>query len=199
MHDATTTLSEFLAAASAKQPTPGGGAVAALAGALAAAMGEMVLNYSVGKKDLAAHSGHNAQTVRELTAIRHDLLRLMVKDQAAFAELTAAKKAGEDSLPLVRICVDVPRAISRHAIRTLELAIAVAPTSNPFLLSDLAVCGECAMAALRSGLHSAAANLGDILEPERSTTSNDLEAVRVEGVRLIQQLTSAIAARQAGS
>ncbi len=55
MLDKTTTIEKFLEAAAAKQPTPGGGSVSALAGALAASMGEMVLNYSVGKKGLEAH------------------------------------------------------------------------------------------------------------------------------------------------
>ena len=53
--DGSHSLNDFLTALAAKQPAPGGGSVAALAGALAAAMGEMVLNYSIGKKDLAAH------------------------------------------------------------------------------------------------------------------------------------------------
>jgi formiminotetrahydrofolate cyclodeaminase len=48
MYDAETTIHDFVQDASAKQPTPGGGAVAALTGALAASMGEMVLIYSVG-------------------------------------------------------------------------------------------------------------------------------------------------------
>jgi formiminotetrahydrofolate cyclodeaminase len=56
LHDQTTSIEKFLEAASAKQPTPGGGSISALAGALAAAMGEMVVNYSVGKKGLESHT-----------------------------------------------------------------------------------------------------------------------------------------------
>ena len=54
-YDAKTSLSDFLDATAAKQPAPGGGSVTALCGALAAAIGEMVLNYSIGKKGLEAH------------------------------------------------------------------------------------------------------------------------------------------------
>ena len=50
MFDRTTRIDEFLDAAAAKRPAPGGGSVTALAGALAASMGEMVVNYSVGKR-----------------------------------------------------------------------------------------------------------------------------------------------------
>jgi formiminotetrahydrofolate cyclodeaminase len=41
IYERQTTIEQFLAATAARQPTPGGGSVAALAGALAAAIGEM--------------------------------------------------------------------------------------------------------------------------------------------------------------
>ena len=56
MFDRTTSIDAFLSATAAKQPTPGGGSVAALAGALSSAIGEMVLSYSIGKKDLLPFS-----------------------------------------------------------------------------------------------------------------------------------------------
>jgi formiminotetrahydrofolate cyclodeaminase len=43
-YNQTATIGDFLAAAAARQPTPGGGSVAALAGALAASMGEMAVH-----------------------------------------------------------------------------------------------------------------------------------------------------------
>jgi len=49
------TIAEFLDGTAARQPAPGGGSVAALVGALSAAIGEMVLNYSIGKKGLEPH------------------------------------------------------------------------------------------------------------------------------------------------
>ena len=55
MYDATTAIGQFLEAAAAKQPTPGGGSVTALVGALSASMAEMVVNYSAGKKGLEPH------------------------------------------------------------------------------------------------------------------------------------------------
>src|SRR6266576_6548785 len=92
MYDPNTTISDFLNATAAKQPTPGGGSVTALAGALAAAMGEMVLNYSVGKKDLAQHQPELKIGLAELTRARALLLGLMVEDQVAYEALTAARK-----------------------------------------------------------------------------------------------------------
>src|SRR5438045_9683812 len=89
----TRSINDFLSALAAKQPAPGGGSVAALAGALAAAMGEMVLNYSVGKKDLAAHEPPLREALIELTRARAMLIELLIEDQLAFEMLTAARKA----------------------------------------------------------------------------------------------------------
>src|SRR5262249_30199649 len=89
----TQSINEFLAALAAKQPTPGGGSVAAIAGALAAAMGEMVINYSIGKKNLIAHEPKLREALAELTRARGMLLELMIEDQLAFEKLTAARKA----------------------------------------------------------------------------------------------------------
>ena len=44
------TTAEFLERAGARRPTPGGGGIAALAGAAGASMAEMALNFTVGNK-----------------------------------------------------------------------------------------------------------------------------------------------------
>src|SRR3954467_6822227 len=95
MLDKTATIDEFLAAAAAKQPAPGGGSVTALAGALAAAMGEMVVSYSVGKKDLAQHRAELEAAAQELHRARLVLLELMEEDQFGYAALTDARKLPE--------------------------------------------------------------------------------------------------------
>src|SRR3954466_14508681 len=95
--DATNSIADFLNAPAAKQPTPGGGSVTALVGALAASMGEMVLNYSVGKKSLAAHQPELEEALVKFTKARSMLVELMVEDQLAYQALTDTKKLPEDS------------------------------------------------------------------------------------------------------
>ena len=192
MHDANTTIESFLAAAAAKQPTPGGGAVTALAGALAASMGEMVLQYSVAKKDLAAHAALNAEVLAELTRARGVLLELMAEDQAVFAELTAAKKAGGETATYVDACIAVPQTIGITALAILDLANRVAGTSNKYLLSDLAACGELAMAAIRSAVHSVRANLNDVPAERKTELNAECERLIGRGVTAIRSLMAAI-------
>src|SRR6185437_6221235 len=172
MHDASMTISAFLAAAAAKQPTPGGGSVAALAGALAASMGEMVLNYSAGKKSLAAYEAEIQASLAEFARARMLLLGLMVEDQAAYESLTAAKKlpetsserAGEFNVALLA-SIRVPQAMGTTGLAILELAEKLVDKVNPFLLSDLAVCCELAMATVRCAAYNVRANLPDLTDP----------------------------------
>src|SRR4051794_617792 len=93
--DKTSSIESFLTAAAAKQPAPGGGSVTALAGALASAMGEMVINYSIGKKDLAPHQDELKNALTELGRARQILLELMIEDQGAYETFTAIRKLPE--------------------------------------------------------------------------------------------------------
>src|SRR5205823_12272626 len=98
MYDSSTTIADFLDATGRKQPAPGGGSVAALAGALAASIGEMTLNYSVGRKANSPETeGILRQSLVELTRARRVMLELMKEDQAAYDAFAAARKMPADA------------------------------------------------------------------------------------------------------
>ena len=138
MYDETVTIRQFLDAAAAKQPTPGGGSVTALVGALAASMGEMVVNYSVGKKGLEPHQADLTAGLNELHRARQLLLRLMVEDQAAYEALTAAKKPPEASserqtqlAAALLGAIGTPQAIGAAAVAILTLCDRLVDKVNP--------------------------------------------------------------------
>ena len=193
MTDTTTSVASFLSAAAAKQPTPGGGAVAALAGALAASMGEMVLNYSVGKKDLAAHAADNQQALHALSKARAVLVELLDEDQAVFQAFSDAKKRGDDLTDLADACVRVPQTVGVTAVAILEIANRVVQTSNKWLLSDLAVCGELAMATLRCAIHNVRVNLPSMeAAVKRQGIEADCDRLMQRGLIEIKALIPAI-------
>ena len=172
MYDQHTTIEDFLTAAAARQPAPGGGSAAALAGALAAAMGEMVLNYSVGKKSLAQHEPELKAALGELTRSRALLLALMAEDQVAYEALTAAKKLSADAptrqsdLDVALLAsIRVPQAMGATALAILQVADRLVGKVNVYLLSDLAVSCELAMATLRCAVYNVRANLPDVTDP----------------------------------
>ncbi len=203
MHDASMTINDFLAAAAAKQPTPGGGSVAALAGALAASMGEMVLNYSVGKKSLAAFELELRASLAEFTRARMLLLQLMIEDQAAYESLTAAKKlpetsaqrAGEFNVALLA-SIRVPQAMGATAQAILELCDRLVDKVNHFLLSDLAVCCELAMATVRCASYNVRANLPDVAgAADRAKIDAEVGQMAAHGTAVIRQVIPRIWAR----
>ena len=205
MYDANTTIGDFLNAAAAKQPAPGGGSAAALAGALAAAMGEMVLNYSIGKKNLAQHEPELKSALAELTRARGLLLRLMAEDQAAYEALTAAKKLPESSPTRHRdfdvallASIRVPEAMGATALAILELADRLVDKVNHYLLSDLAVCCELAMATVRCAVYNVRANLPDVVDAQdRQKVERVASQLIAHATPIVQRAVPRIWARHA--
>ncbi len=168
VYDQKQTLDAFLDATAKRQPTPGGGSVAALVGALASAMGEMVVNYSIGKKDLAEHETKFRAVVAEMTRARQLMVEMMIEDQAAFDALTAARRAKDTDRfgPALLACIRIPQSVAATAVAILRLCDEVADFVNPQLASDLAVCTELCMATVRCATYNVRVNLPDV--PEES-------------------------------
>lgn len=198
VYDAKQTIESFVAAAAAKQPTPGGGSVTALVGALAASMGEMVLNYSVGKKELAEHEPALRELLVELTRARSVLMELMIEDQAAYDAMTAARKANDAArfAPALLACIRVPQSVAATAVAVLELCDRVAPMMNPHLSSDLAICCELCMATVRCAVYNVRVNLVDVTDPaEKRKLEQGTARLISQATQLIQRVLPKIWAR----
>lgn len=195
-YDAQNTLSQFLDATAAKQPAPGGGSVTALCGALAAAIGEMVLNYSVGKKGLEAHHDELRTVLAEMHRARQVMLGLMVDDQAAYQALNAARKLPKDSeqyrsdFPAALLAsIRTPEAIAVTAAAMLGLADRLVDRVNYYLLSDLAVCTELAMATVRCGIYNVRVNLPDVSDPaDRLHIAETIDHIHTRAREVIQRV-----------
>src|SRR5256885_8090360 len=88
-------VKDFVAATAAKQPTPGGGSVAALCGALAANLATMALNYTVGKKAYAAHDAELKAAIAQFQTASTLLQELITEDIAAYQALSELLKLPE--------------------------------------------------------------------------------------------------------
>jgi methenyltetrahydrofolate cyclohydrolase len=203
MYDPKTPLDQFLAAASAKQPTPGGGSVTAVVGALAASMGEMVMHYSIGKKNQQAIDQELMPVLAELTRARHVLLQLMVEDQLAYEAITRLKKlpAGsperQGQYPVaLAACIRIPEAMAATGVAILELCDRVVNFSNYYLLSDLAVSADLAMATTRCGIYNVRVNLKDLAdEDDRRRVESSISQMLHRAAELIQRVSPRIWAR----
>ncbi|HZZ44468.1 MAG TPA: cyclodeaminase/cyclohydrolase family protein [Tepidisphaeraceae bacterium] len=203
MYDSKTPLDQFLAAAAARQPTPGGGSATAVVGALAAAMGEMVLQYSIGKKNQQAIDQELIPVLAEMTRARQMLLQLMVEDQIAYEALTRLKKLPADSqerkeeyAPALIACIRVPEAMAVTGIVILELCDRVVNFANYYLLSDLAVCADLAMTTTRCGIYNVRVNLKDLPdEADRRKFEANIGQMLHRAAELIQRVSPRVWAR----
>ena len=205
MYDANTSLKDFLQASASKQPTPGGGSVTALVGALAASMGEMVLNYSIGKAELEAYEAEMHPALAELTQARRVLLELMIEYQSAYEAVAQARKLPPCSperlaqeQAAVMAAIRVPQAIAATTVAVLELADQVVNFVNYKLLSDLAVCSDLAMATTRCAIYNVRVNISDAMSPaDRQSVESSISRLLSQAAVCIQQLSPRIWARHA--
>ena len=83
------TVDGFVQITSSEEPAPGGGSVSALAGALAAALAEMVARLTVGRERYAAAEEEMQQVLREAGAIKEELVAAIQKDSSSFEQYMA--------------------------------------------------------------------------------------------------------------
>src|SRR4030095_13053423 len=90
-------VSEFVDRLGAGTPTPGGGSSAALAGTLAAALGGMVCELTLGKTKYESVRPEMEKAKLALTGYRKDLLALVDRDSEAYDEVSKAVKLPKET------------------------------------------------------------------------------------------------------
>lgn len=164
-------LGDFLEQLASKTPTPGGGAVASAVGALGAALGGMVLAYSVGRKNLADHAGKLEDAAARLRRARILLLELAEEDEHAYglvSELSRTEQGDprRGQLPAATLtAAQVPLSCMAACLSVLGILDELPGITNPHLRSDLAIAAVLAEAAARSAAWNVEVNLPGIEDP----------------------------------
>ena len=160
----------YVNAVAAPTPTPGGGSAAALAGALAAGLGEMVCGVSLKRKSLAAHHPVLEAIRARLATMRERLMEIVDLDPQSYEALMRAFKLPKSTEAEQSARAQAIEEASKHAslvpLETAELAAAVAQeiaglTSITIAqaASDLGVASNLAETARRGGIENIRANL----------------------------------------
>ena len=149
-------VNEFTAALASRASVPGGGSASALAGALAAALGGMVGELTVGKKQYAAAEPILRELLGQAEELREALLACVEKDAAALAPLAEAYAIPKDDparAETLEVCLRAaaapPMEVLELTARTIELLRSFADMGSPLAVSDAAVGAALAAAALR--------------------------------------------------
>ena len=158
-------LRRYLDDLAAKLPAPGGGSVAALLGALGAALISMVANFTVGKERFKDVEEEVRRILGESERLRGALLSLVDEDVTAYKTVSEALKLpkgperDEKVEEALREAAKVPAEVLERSLRVLELASELVDKGNPSLITDVGIAAMAAYAAMYSALLNIEINL----------------------------------------
>jgi glutamate formiminotransferase/formiminotetrahydrofolate cyclodeaminase len=176
------TVPDFLDEVASSAPTPGGGSVSALAGALGGALASMVARLTVGKKKYAEHEARMREAEHAAEALRRELLDLVAEDARAYEGYRAAVKLSQRTAEEValrqRAIADaargaalIPLRTAETCVRVLEAMQVVAAAGNESAVSDAGVAAWLARAGAEGAALNVAINLPSVPEAERADLS----------------------------
>ncbi|MBU1913423.1 MAG: cyclodeaminase/cyclohydrolase family protein [Candidatus Omnitrophica bacterium] len=157
-------ISKYLNDLAARQPTPGGGSVAGLTGALGIALLEMVCNFTIGNKK---YKGIEVMAMAHLAAlkkIREEFMSLVDEDVKTYETILSAFRAKDEK--------DIDKALKggyyislkmcRLSKSGIDIALDLAAGSNVNLITDVGCGAELLKASFNSGVFNSEINLKGI-------------------------------------
>ena len=164
---------DFVAATASKEPTPGGGAIAALIGATGAALAEMVANLTFGKKGYEEVQSEMEELQTKAEAIRNRMLELSQADADVFnifmnalglPKNTDEEKAARTAAiqQAYKDAAMVPFEIGELANQIFDLAELASRKGNQNLITDGIIAAINARAAVKSAFLNVRINLSGI-------------------------------------
>jgi len=169
-------LAEFTESVASQAPAPGGGSVAALAGAQAAALLAMVCRLTIGKKKYAAVEAEVLAALPKIDDLHNELLRLVDADAAAYDTYAAAVALPKESSAQQEVrraaIQNAARTAAEAPLRTLAACHAVAEAIhrlysivNRNCLSDSGTAMQLALAGAGGAAMNVLINLPQIDDP----------------------------------
>ena len=164
---------DFVAVTASKEPTPGGGAIAALTAATGAALAEMVANLTFGKKGYEAVQSEMEALQAKAQAIRERMLELSQADADVFNifmnALGLPKNTDEEKAirtaaiqQAYKDAAMVPFEIGELANQIFDLAELASQKGNQNLITDGIIAAINARAAVKSAFLNVRINLSGI-------------------------------------
>jgi len=167
---ANLTITGFVDEVSRDTPAPGGGSIAALAGALGSALASMVVNLSVGKGEFDSQYDELCEVAEKAQAIKDELILAIDADTEAFNEVIVGMRMAKDTAEQLALRSQLIRegykSAARVPLRTaelcrevLDLCQAAANIGNMAVMSDAGVGALMALAGVQGAIHNVRINL----------------------------------------
>ncbi|MCW8823421.1 MAG: cyclodeaminase/cyclohydrolase family protein, partial [Ignavibacteriaceae bacterium] len=166
-------LNDFVDEVSRESPAPGGGSIAALAGALGASLSSMVSNLTANKRGSEDVDEILNKAAEECQEIKNALVKAIDEDTNAFNAYMNArrlpnktpkeKKIREEAMQAgLKQAVMVPLNTAKQSYRAIEIAEIVAKNGNPNSITDVGVGAQSAYTGVLGGIYNVLINLKDI-------------------------------------
>lgn len=183
-------VNDFVDEVSRESPAPGGGSIAALAGALGAALASMVANLSIGSRGTEKVEADLIPVAERAQEIKMALVKAVDDDTNAFNAYMAARRLPENNADEKRIkqialqdglkeAVSVPLQTARLSSEVIGLAGTAAEKGNINSVTDAGVGAQTAFAGVKGGILNVLINLKEIEDQEfvkdMQTQCTDLE------------------------
>lgn len=186
------TVKDFLNKVAGSDPVPGGGSIAALNGAIAAALAAMVANLTIGKKNYADCEELMKQIAERAAGLKEEFVADVDRDSEAYDRVFACfkmpkatdeEKAARSAAiqEATKFAAQVPMEVARRAYGLMDTIAQVARKGNLNAVTDACVAMMAARSAVLAALMNVRINLGSLKDKEFAL------AMQAEADRLEQQ------------
>lgn len=194
------TIEQFAMQTASNEPVPGGGSISALAGALAAALTEMVAGLTIGKKKYAEAEEEMKAAVEPMHSICQQLLVDIERDSQSFdlymqalglpketeEEKAARTEAMQNGL---KAAVAVPLSVAKASYEVLPYAELMVAKGNKTAVTDALVATMMARTAVLGALFNVKINLLSIKDQEFvQATSKEVGALEKKAIEHEQKI-----------
>ncbi|OGU56574.1 MAG: glutamate formimidoyltransferase [Ignavibacteria bacterium RBG_13_36_8] len=192
---------DFVDEVSRESPAPGGGSIAALAGALGASLSSMVANLTAntrGSEDVDEILNSTADRCQE---IKFELVKAVDDDTNAFNEYMDARrlpaKTDEEKKYKyasmqkgLKNAVMIPYNTAKLSCEAIKLAIPVVEHGNPNSITDVGVGAQIAYTGVIGGIYNVLINLKDIEDENfNEDMRNNCNALKKEALELLGRIS----------
>ena len=190
------TTSDFVDEVSRESPAPGGGSVAALAGALGGALASMVANLSVGKGDFDPHYDTLCDLAERAQAVKDALIRAVDEDTRAFDSVLTGMRMPQDTDEEraaraaaieagYRVATQVPLSTVEGCLDAMKLCREMAALAPKEMISDVGTGALLGHAGVKAAGYNVRINLPHIKdEAFRARVQETLDGYLKEAVEV---------------
>ena len=197
-------LNMFLDELASNSPAPGGGSVAALSGALGAALSSMVCNLTRRKQGYELAEDKINEILERSEELRKQLIELIDKDTEAFNKVMESIKMPKETEDqkekrkhamqnAFKHAADVPLETAQKCIQILDIARILSEKGNKNSISDAAVSALMAQTGLHAAILNVRINLNSIADEEYTQKINsELDELKRSAIEKSAEILSIV-------